>query len=99
MSQRRGVCLPVLLAMAFAMVLAWVPRVFAQSEATTGVIEGTVTDERGGVLPGATVTVRNTATNFAKAGVTGSDAGLRALLLPPPPHPTTAQLPGAATLC
>ena len=37
------------------MVLAWVPGVFAQSQATTGVIEGIVTDEGGGVLPGATV--------------------------------------------
>ncbi len=36
---------------------------FAQSSATTGVIEGTVFDATGGVLPGVTVTLKNTATN------------------------------------
>ena len=46
----------------FLLVLA--SSLFAQSQATTGVIEGTVTDATGGVLPGVTVTLRNTATNF-----------------------------------
>ena len=33
-----------------------VSPLLAQSQATTGVIEGTVVDPNGGVLPGATVT-------------------------------------------
>ena len=41
-------------------VLAALPApLFAQSQSAGGAIEGTVTDESGGVLPGATVTVRN----------------------------------------
>jgi hypothetical protein len=35
------------------------PIVFAQSQATTGVIEGRVTDESDAVLPGATVVLTN----------------------------------------
>lgn len=66
MSRRWGVRL-----LGLAMILAWVPGVFAQSQATTGVIEGIVTDEGGGVLPGASVVLRNTATNFEKTVVSG----------------------------
>jgi len=40
--------------LAVVLLLAWVPGAFAQSQATTGVIEGTVADDNGGVLPGAT---------------------------------------------
>jgi hypothetical protein len=36
--------------------------VAAQSQAAGGAIEGTVTDQSGGVLPGVTVSIRNTAT-------------------------------------
>ena len=46
-------------ALAIVALLAASP-VFAQG--TTGAIEGKVTDEQGGALPGANVTVQNTAT-------------------------------------
>ncbi|HVT17990.1 MAG TPA: TonB-dependent receptor [Thermoanaerobaculia bacterium] len=85
-------------ALVVASILAWVPVVFAQSQATTGVIEGTVTDESGGVLPGATVNLRNTATNFDKVVVTGSDGSFRALLLPLGPYRITVELDGFAKL-
>ena len=39
---------------------------WAQAQATTGVIEGTVIDQEGGVLPGVTVTLTNTGTNFQR---------------------------------
>jgi hypothetical protein len=35
---------------------------FGQSQATTGVIEGTVVDASGAAVPGVTVTIRNIAT-------------------------------------
>jgi hypothetical protein len=84
--------------MVLAMALARVPRAFAQSEATTGVIEGAVTDESGGRLPGATVTLRNTATNFEKVVITGGDGSFRALLLPLGPYRITVELSGFAKL-
>ncbi|HEY4561623.1 MAG TPA: carboxypeptidase-like regulatory domain-containing protein, partial [Thermoanaerobaculia bacterium] len=91
MSRRWGVRL-----LAAVLVLAWMPAVFAQSQATTGVIEGLVTDESGGVLPGATVTLRNTETNFEKVVVTGADGSFRAVLLPLGPYRITADLQGFA---
>src|SRR3954465_7978393 len=91
MSRRWGVLL-----LGLALFLVWVPGVFAQSQATTGVIEGIVTDESGGALPGATVTLRNTAINFDKVVVTGSDGSFRALLLPLGPYRITIDLQGFA---
>src|SRR5437773_5400156 len=68
----------------------------AQSQATTGVIEGTVTDANGGVLPGVTITVRNTATNYVQTAVTDSDGRFRVVLLPLGPYEVTASLEGFA---
>ena len=71
---------------------------FAQSQATTGVIEGTVVDPSGAALPGATVAVKNTATNFEKTVTTETDGRFRALLLPLGPYQVTTSLQGFATL-
>jgi hypothetical protein len=71
---------------------------FAQSQATTGVIEGIVSDSAGAPLPGASVAIRNTATNFEKTTVTGPDGRFRGLALPLGPYRVTASLSGFATL-
>jgi hypothetical protein len=70
--------------------------VFAQSQATTGVIEGTVSDATGGVLPGVTVTLRNTATNFEQVQVTDGSGRFRGVLLPLGPYEVKAALEGFA---
>ncbi len=44
-----------------------------QAQGLTGQISGTVTDSGGGVMPGATVTVKNTGTNLTRDAVTGTD--------------------------
>ncbi len=69
---------------------------FAQSQATTGVIEGTVTDATGAVLPGVTVSLHNTATNFEKVEVTSSQGLYRGVLLPLGPYEVRATLEGFA---
>jgi len=66
----------------------------AQSQATTGVIEGSVTDASGSALPGATVTVRNTATNYTQVLVAGEQGRFRGVLLPLGPYRVTASLDG-----
>ncbi|HYI08760.1 MAG TPA: carboxypeptidase regulatory-like domain-containing protein [Thermoanaerobaculia bacterium] len=81
----------VILLLTFAAVAA-----FGQSQATTGVIEGTVTDATGGVLPGVTVTLRNTATNFEQIQVTDSGGRFRGVLLPLGPYEVKANLEGFA---
>ena len=48
----------------------------------TATLTGTVTDETGAVLPGVTVTVKNTGTGFAKDVVTTSEGVYTASLLP-----------------
>ena len=60
----------------------------AQSQATTGVIQGTVTDANGGGLPGAAVAIRNTATNFEQSLTTDRDGRFRA------PAASAGSLPG-----
>jgi Carboxypeptidase regulatory-like domain/TonB-dependent Receptor Plug Domain len=70
--------------------------VFAQSQATTGVIEGTVSDSSGAVLPGATVTLTNTGTNFTRELVTDADGRFRGLLLPLGTYRLTVSLTGFA---
>jgi hypothetical protein len=70
----------------------------AQSQATTGVIEGTVTDETGAVAPGATVTIKNTATNFERVVSTDTEGRFRGLLLPLGPYRVAVSLSGFSTL-
>lgn len=61
-----------------------------------GDLQGYVTDEQGGVLPGATVTVTNTETGFTREVVTGADGYYNAKLLPSGVYSITAALSGMA---
>src|SRR5687767_15097515 len=65
--------------------------VAAQTAAT---VAGTIADASGGVLPGVSITLRNTATGLVRTGVTSAEgrfvfAGLSANL-----YELTAELPG-----
>ncbi len=83
----------------FVFALALVaPVAWAQSQATTGVIEGTVRDADGGVVPGATVTLLNTDTNFTKISVTDGNGRFRGQLLPLGPYRVTVELEGLGTV-
>jgi Carboxypeptidase regulatory-like domain/TonB dependent receptor len=54
---------------------------FAQT--VQGVITGTVTDPSGASVPGATVTIINSGTQFSESTTTSSDGGYRFSLVPP----------------
>src|SRR5687768_5224059 len=69
----------------------------AQSQATTGVIEGVVSDESGAPVPSASVSLRNTATNFERVVNTDNDGRFRGLLLPLGPYRVSVSLSGFAT--
>lgn len=56
--------------------------VFAQSQATTGLIQGTVVDPNGAIIPGAAVNIENTETGFSRTVTTNSDGFFSAPLLP-----------------
>jgi hypothetical protein len=56
--------------------------IWAQTQANTGTIEGTVLDQRGSSIPGARVTLLNADTNFARDVTTDSEGRFHGLLLP-----------------
>jgi len=70
----------------------------AQSQITTGVIDGTATDATGAALPGVTVEARNVDTNFTRTSVTAADGRFALLQLPPGHYKVTFTLSGFATL-
>ena len=70
----------------------------AQSQITTSVIEGVVSDASGAVLPGVTVEIRNVDTNFTRTPVSDREGRFVALQLPPGRYTVTFKLAGFATL-
>jgi len=77
--------------------LVFASPLFAQSQATTGVIEGTVVDETGAALPGVTVTLRNADTNYTAVVVTDTTGRFRSVLLPLGAYEVTLSLQGFGT--
>src|SRR6185436_5161746 len=63
---KRVLCLLALLAPAASPILA-------QTQITTGVIQGTVEDTTGAVVPGADIEAKNVATNQTRTLATGAD--------------------------
>jgi hypothetical protein len=80
------------------MLLCATALLFSQTQITTGTIQAVVKDESGGVLPGASVTIRNVETNFQRNLTTGPDGRFVAPQLPPGRYSVTVSQPGFATL-
>jgi hypothetical protein len=79
---------PVVLALAFPVMLA------AQSQATTGVIRGTVTDPSGTTVAGATVTLHEAQTGFQRQVTTNERGIFVASLMPLGTYDVTARAVG-----
>ena len=79
-------------------VLGLTSNLGAQTQITTGVIQGTVADTTGALLPGVTVETRNAGTNLARTVTTGTDGRFVFLQLPPGTYRLTFTLAGFATL-
>ena len=73
-------------------------NVWAQAETTTGSIQGTVVDEKGGAVPDASVEVKNLDTNLSKTTTTGSEGQYQFLALPPGRYTVTIAKAGFATV-
>ncbi|HSR66838.1 MAG TPA: TonB-dependent receptor [Acidobacteriota bacterium] len=69
-----------------------------QAQITTGVIEGVVTDESGGVVPGASVRVVNVGTNLERNFITGDDGRFLAPQLPSGRYNVEVTMEGFANL-
>jgi carboxypeptidase family protein/TonB-dependent receptor-like protein len=83
-----------LLLLAFALAL---PSGTA-AQTTNGVISGMVNDAQGAVLPGVTLTLRNTETGLTRTLVTEADGRYRVGGLPPGPYSIRAELQGFGTV-
>lgn len=66
----------------FALVAAFMPWRPAQAQKITGAITGTVTDSTGAAVPGATVTITNTATSKVYTVTTDAQGGYTVAELP-----------------
>ena len=69
----------------------------AQTQITTGTIQGTVADANGAVLPGANVEIRNLDTNLVKNLATDEGGRFVALAMPPGRYTITVSKQGFAT--
>src|ERR1044072_6773792 len=70
----------------------------AQTQITTGVIQGMVEDEQGATVPGVSVEVKNVETNLTRTLTTDESGRFVFLPLPPGRDPLTASKQGFATL-
>ncbi|MBF8299658.1 MAG: Outer rane receptor for ferrienterochelin and colicin [Acidobacteria bacterium] len=64
------------------------------AQSTTGTIQGVVTDNQGGVVPGATTTVRNIDTNVRRSAATNAEGAYRFLNMPVGNYELTVELTG-----
>ena len=70
----------------------------AQTQITTGVIQGTVADTTGASIPGVTIEARNIDTNQVRTQVTEGDGRFIFLQLPPGNYRLTITLAGFASV-
>jgi hypothetical protein len=83
---------------ALLLILTAPTLVQAQTQITTGVIQGTVLDAAGAVVAGASVEAKNTDTNLTKTLITDSDGRFVFLQLPSGRYSVTVKKQGYATL-
>jgi len=86
---RRGT----ILILGVTLLLALAPGASAQT-VSVAQLTGTVTDQSGGTLPGAEVTVTQSNTGQSRFVITGTNGGYVFLNLPVGPYKLTAKMPG-----
>ena len=79
-------------------VLALTLTGFAQTQITTGVIQGTVLDQTGAVMQGVSVDAKETAINLVKSETTDANGRFIFLALPPGHYTVTVSHSGFATV-
>ena len=82
---------------AFILTLLIVPAIFAQSQITTGTIQGTVVDQNSSAVPGANIEIKNLETNSLRNQTTDDQGRFIALGLQPGNYSVTASKQGFKT--
>jgi outer membrane receptor protein involved in Fe transport len=96
MTHQRSLTLIARSALLFAFLLF--PFGFANAQSATATLSGTVTDQNGAVVPGATVTVLNPATSLERQATTNGEGDFVIPLLPPGRYTVRAEHEGFAIL-
>src|SRR5207237_2535872 len=78
--------------------LLMISSVAAIAQLTTGTISGTVTDQSGAAVPGATVTLKNTDTGVSRTTLSQENGKYEALSLPAGSYEISASLSGFQTV-
>ena len=79
-----------ILALAICFVIG-ADRAYAQAQGSTGQVAGTVRDNNGAAIPGATIKVVNTQTGLERSATTNEGGFYRFVLLPPGTYNMTAE--------
>src|SRR4051794_38769403 len=79
---------------AAAAVLLVVSTTVATAQAPTGTIAGTVLDQVSAVLPGATITVKNTATGLTRTAASSAEGSFQVSSLPAGPYDVLVEMSG-----
>jgi hypothetical protein len=72
--------------------------ILASAQSATTSLRGTITDPKGAVLQGATVTLNNPATGYSRTTKSGNDGAYQFLEVPPATYTLTVTATGFATL-
>src|SRR4051794_20263103 len=83
--------------LSFFLLLIGAAAIMAQ-DITSGTIQGSVTDEQGGAVAGASVEARNIDTNYTRTFVTNSDGRFVLLTMPPGRYVVSVTKDGFAKL-
>jgi len=75
-------------------VFSFATLAMSQAQSNAADLQGVVRDPKGAVISGASVTVRNTATNASRSATTDSDGVYQLISLPPGDYEVTAEAPG-----
>ena len=70
----------------------------ARAQTVTATLNGTVTDQRGAVVPGANVTVTNNSTGLQRQATTTDEGGFTVPLLPPSTYTVSVEREGFAPI-
>src|SRR2546423_531564 len=90
----RKVTRPHYFAVSFILILLTAPLIVAQTQSTTGTIEGTVEDANGAAVAGANVEVKNIDTNITKSATTDEAGRFTFLALQPGNYSVTVSKQG-----
>src|SRR3954471_17122949 len=90
-SMAKGISISVLIVLTSAL------TAFAQSQSTTGTMQGTVLDANGAAVAGASVEIKNLDTNLSKTLTTDEGGRFVALTMPPGQYSISVSKTGFAT--